>query len=117
MDFTFIYHIYRHCDFIFSNAIRIGTPSVDTRYELFFIAISDAVNMHLVTMIFEYVCSCDNIILKKKENMQSLTKITRNNKEQHEIWTKTKDIILKINSNATGISRKNNFFHSHLTLV
>lgn len=56
----------------------------------------DAVNIYLVTMISEYVCSCDNIILKKKENMQSLTMITRNDKEQHEIWTKTKEIILKL---------------------
>lgn len=41
----------------------------------------DAVNIYSVTMISEYVCSCDNIILKKKENMQSLTMITRNDKE------------------------------------
>lgn len=42
----------------------------------------DAVNIYLVTMISEYVCSCDNIILKKRKTCKAWQwsrEMTKNN--------------------------------------
>lgn len=77
MDFTFIYHIYRHCDFMFELehlALKLGMN--------FFSLPFDAVNIYSVTMISEYVCSCDNIILKKRKTCKAWQwsrEMTKNN--------------------------------------
>lgn len=77
MDFTVIYHIYRHCDFMFELehlALKLGMN--------FFPLPFDAVNIYSVTMISEYVCSCDNIILKKRKTCKAWQwsrEMTKNN--------------------------------------